>query len=103
MRLRAINALDSAPNRNPYLLSSGGQRVPYKTHDSAELLQCTQTVPNAEVPDSRYWTTYDHFMIEREARALRREYVYRLIANGWQRLRERLTASSPVSFGGPHR
>jgi hypothetical protein len=103
MRLQAINALDPVPNRKQLLPSSAGQRRPDKTHDSAELLHCTQTVPNDEVPDTRYWTAYDHFMIERQARALRREYVYRLIASGWHRLRERLTASSPVSFGGPHR
>jgi len=30
---------------------------------------------NDEAADSRYWTTYDHYMIEREARAPRREYV----------------------------
>ena len=103
MRLLAINALNPASNMNQLSLWSDGQRAPDKTHDSAELLQCTQNGPNDEVPDSRYWTTYDHFVVERQARALRREYVYRLIVNGWRRLRERLTASSPVSLGGPHR
>jgi hypothetical protein len=32
-----------------------------------------------ETPDSRYWLDYDYFMIEREARAVRREYVYALL------------------------
>jgi len=32
-----------------------------------------------EKPDSRYWLDYDYFMIEREARAVRREYVYALL------------------------
>jgi len=103
MRLLAINALNPESNIQQLTLWTSGQRTPDKTHDSAELLHRTQAASNAEVPDSRYWTAYDHFMIERQARALRREYVYRLIANGWRRLRERLTASSPVSFGGPHR
>ena len=30
-------------------------------------------------PDSRYWLEYDYFMIEREARAVRRDYAYALI------------------------
>ena len=103
MRLLAINTWNPASNMRQLPPRANGQWAADKTHDSAELLQRTQAASNAEVPDSRYWTAYDHFMIERQARALRREYVYRLIANGWRRLRERLTASSPVSFGGPHR
>jgi hypothetical protein len=103
MRLLAINALNPASNTKQLRLWTNGQPAPDKTHDSAELLQRTPTVSDDEGPDSRYWTAYDHFMIERQARALRREYVYRLIANGWRRLRERLTASLPVSLGGPHR
>jgi hypothetical protein len=103
MRLLTIDTLNLAPTLKQLSLWSDRQRAPEMTHDSPELLQCTPTVANDEVADSRYWTTYDHYMIEREARALRREYVYRTIANGWRRLRERLTASSPVSAGGPHR
>jgi hypothetical protein len=30
-------------------------------------------------PDSRYWLDYDYFMIEHEARAVRREYAYALL------------------------
>jgi hypothetical protein len=33
-----------------------------------------------EKPDSRYWLDYDYFMIEYEARAVRREYLYALLA-----------------------
>ncbi|MDQ2962478.1 MAG: hypothetical protein M3R31_04850 [Pseudomonadota bacterium] len=66
-------------------------------------MQCTPSAANDEVPDSQYWTTYDHYMIEREARAMRRDYVYRLIAEGWRRLRDRLAASSPMRSGGLHR
>ena len=31
-----------------------------------------------EAPDRKYWTEYDHFMVEREARAMRRAYAYAL-------------------------
>ena len=103
MRLLTIDTLNLAPTVKQLSLGSDRQRAPDVTHHSPELLQCTPMLANDEVADSRYWTTYDHYMIEREARALRREYVYRMIANGWRRLRERLTASSPVSAGGPHR
>src|SRR6266498_2114309 len=36
---------------------------------------------NDETPDSRYWTTYDRYNIERQARVIRREFVYGLITN----------------------
>jgi len=52
------------------------------------LLQCTQAAEDA--PDRRYWTEYDYFMLEREARAKRREYVHGLIARGWRRLAARI-------------
>jgi len=52
------------------------------------LLRRTQAT--GEAPDRRYWTEYDHFMLEREARARRREYVYGLIARGWRRLATRV-------------
>ena|SRR2546427_3928347 len=103
MKLPTMDTQNLAPTVKQLSLWSERQRAPDMTHDSPELLQCTPREANVEVADSRYWTTYDHYMIERQARALRREYVYRMIANGWRRLRERLTASSPVSAGGPHR
>jgi hypothetical protein len=99
MRLLTIETLNLTPTLKQLSLWSDRQPVPDMTHDSPELLQCTPMVANDEVADSRYWTTYDHYMIEREARALRREYVYRMLAKGWRRLRERLTTSSPFSAG----
>jgi hypothetical protein len=39
---------------------------------------------NEERPDIRFWTTYDHFMFEREARALRRKHV-RALMRVWLR------------------
>jgi hypothetical protein len=40
-----------------------------------------------DAPDRKFWTAYDHFMIEREASAMRREYTYALLRSWWQRLR----------------
>ena len=35
-------------------------------------------------PDVRFWTSYDHFMFEREARALRRKHI-RALMRAWLR------------------
>jgi len=43
-----------------------------------------------DVPDQRYWTAYDHFMVEREARAMRRDFVSALIARVWSAFRPSL-------------
>jgi hypothetical protein len=40
-----------------------------------------------ERPDPGYWMAYDHYMIEREARAMRRVYIWTLLARGWTALR----------------
>ena len=45
-----------------------------------------------DVPDQRYWTAYDHFMVEREARAMRRDYVSALFARMWSAFRPNLKA-----------
>jgi uncharacterized protein YjiS (DUF1127 family) len=37
----------------------------------------------AEIADRRYWTRYDHFIVEREARKIQRAYLYALAARGW--------------------
>jgi hypothetical protein len=31
-----------------------------------------------ETPDRRFWTSYDHFKVEQEARAMRRAEIYAL-------------------------
>jgi len=100
MRLLTTDTLDPLPMVGPRSIMT---RAPHTTHADPELLHRTHTVANDEAPDSRYWTTYDHYIIERQARAIRREFVYGLITNAWRRLRERLTASPPVSARGPHR
>jgi len=70
-------------------------------HDSADLLRRTQTTGDA--PDRRYWTEYDYFMLEREARAKRREYVHGLIARGWRQLATRLARGRSGGAAEPQR
>ena len=48
---------------------------------------------NEERPDVRFWTTYDHFMVEREARALRRKHMLDLTCRYWKRASARLAQS----------
>jgi hypothetical protein len=43
-----------------------------------------------EAPDLSYWTAYDHFMVEREARAMRRAYVYALMTKWRAAIRKRV-------------
>ena len=61
-----------------------------ETHHSVDLLQCTCGQDTEDRPDESYWTAYDHFMVEREARAARNAYLYGLIAQGCRSLIERL-------------
>lgn len=70
-------------------LSPWKQRVltRYSRARDARMLHRTQgAVRVDDWPDPSYWTAYDHFVIEREAQALRRAYAWALIARGWQRL-----------------
>jgi hypothetical protein len=46
-----------------------------------------------EEPDPRFWTEYDRFMIEREARALRRKHVRALTRIYWRRTKARILQS----------
>ena len=64
---------------------------PSEAHHNVNLLQRTSN-DNTEAPDPRFWTSYDRFMLEREARAQRREYVYALIARLWRNLERRVRA-----------
>jgi hypothetical protein len=45
-------------------------------------------IDSADTPDKRYWTAYDHFMVEREARALRSAEIGALCAKGVAALRK---------------
>jgi hypothetical protein len=55
----------------------------------ANLLPCAD-----EVPDPAYWTPYDYHMMERDARAERRAYVYAIIAAWSDRLWQRVFRSA---------
>ena len=79
VRVRAAPAPSLDPARNP-------------THDNVYLLQRTQTLIDGQAADPQYWTAYDRFMLEREARAIRRAYLGSLIAGVWNRVRERFAA-----------
>jgi hypothetical protein len=46
-----------------------------------------------ERPDARFWTTYDRFMIEREARAIRRRELRALAIALWRKVRARAAES----------
>ncbi len=61
-----------------------------ETHHNVDLLQCTRGQDTEDRPDVRYWTAYDHFMVEREARAAQYAYFYGLIVKAWRSLVERL-------------
>ena len=48
------------------------------------------------LPDSAYWTAYDHYMIEREARAYRRAYVWSSVTTFAKRLRRAIFKVRPA-------
>ena len=48
------------------------------------------------LPASAYWTAYDHYMIEREARAYRRAYVRSMVATFARRLRHSIVNFRPA-------
>jgi hypothetical protein len=48
---------------------------------------------NEERPDVRFWTTYDHFMFEREARALRNKEIRDFVSSVWSRAIARIAQS----------
>ena len=62
-------------------------------------------LPDTDRPDTSYWTAYDHFMVEREARAMRAAHASSLLAKGWQALRQRFARATPARRGlasAPH-
>ncbi|HSS69433.1 MAG TPA: hypothetical protein VLQ46_02150 [Casimicrobiaceae bacterium] len=74
-------------------LSPSKQRVlaRYRRDHNADMLHSTQDAVRVDDwPDPSYWTAYDHFAIEREARVLRRAYAWALVARGWQGLKRAL-------------
>ena len=67
----------------------GGFSYRQPGNHSGKLLQ--RTSDTDEVPDTRYWTAYDHFMTEHEARVQRAACFYGLLAHGWRKLKAALT------------
>jgi hypothetical protein len=67
-----LSLLDSLPDAWPLDAWRTPPGAPYATRDDAP--------PGGERPDPRYWTAYDHFMLEREARKMRNTYAYALVA-----------------------
>ena len=88
MNLLSIDRLNLAAITEQLVPWEAPRSMPTQSHHSLDLLQCTPT--GSEAPDPRYWTEYDYFMLAREARAKRREYVYALFARAWGRLAARL-------------
>ena len=60
----------------------------------------TSRSSKSDAPDPSYWTAYDHFMIEREARAMRRAYTWAALARSGRWLAHRFAA---IGAAGPSR
>ena len=81
MRLLSIDRLNLASPGRVLPALAAQQATDVQTHHSLDLLQRTQRGEEAEDrPDERYWTAYDHFMVEREARGARNAYLFGVIA-----------------------
>ena len=89
MRLLPIHPFNLAVTVEPFVPRSLRQTAVGRFVHGAELLHRTN---ETDAPDPRYWTAYDHFMLEREARARRRACAYRLIARARDALRRGLRA-----------
>jgi len=48
---------------------------------------------NEETPDVRFWTAYDHFMFEREARVMRRQHMRAMALAWWSAAKARIARS----------
>lgn len=67
--------------------AAAAESAPSTAAAAAEILQ--RNMPAAEIPDPRYWTAYDYYMIEREARAMRTVQMHALLGKGWRALTRR--------------
>jgi hypothetical protein len=97
-----MDNLNLATTIDQHFTAANADPSPTSSDDNPNMLQRTRAAANDATPDPRYWTAYDRFMIERQARALRRQYVYGLVAKARRRLRE-IIAGAPLKEGGPHR
>jgi hypothetical protein len=60
--------------------------APHATLSKSGLLQ--RANGPTEAPDQSYWTAYDHFMVEREAREMRRAHMQALFTKWWAAVRK---------------
>jgi len=70
--------------------ANGGPAATSTTSPRTGLLQRANAP--IETPDRSYWTAYDRFMIEREAREMRRAHMQALFTKWWAAVRKRLFA-----------
>lgn len=64
--------------------------------DYTAIPQENRSPTTSGLPASAYWTAYDHYMIEREARAYRRAYVWSFVATFARRLRQSIANFRPA-------
>ena len=69
----------------------------WRTRPGAPFASSGETPPNGERPDPRYWTAYDHFMLEREAHRMRNAHVYALVGSAFRWIRIHIAAISARS------
>ena len=81
MPVLSAQTLPPLPSAQPSTTSGRGKSARHAVSSAAALLW-RESDAN-DVPDRSYWTAYDHFMVEREARAMRRAYVWELLAKAW--------------------
>jgi hypothetical protein len=84
MPVLSAQTLPLLPAAHPSPMSGRGKSAKHDVSSAAGLLW-RESDAN-DVPDRSYWTAYDHFMVEREARAMRRTYAWALLAKAWSAL-----------------
>ena len=90
MQSIASRTFHHPPTANPLAPAKTASAAPSITPLKTGLLQRGNA--SVETPDRSYWTAYDHFMIEREAREMRRAHLQALFAKWWAAVRKRLFA-----------
>jgi hypothetical protein len=70
----------------PLIFRTGFVAASPQGSQRAEIAQYPQ-YRNDEAPDPSFWTPYDYFILEREARAARRALILSIVVNWGRRLR----------------
>jgi hypothetical protein len=79
-----VSLLDSLPDAWPL--------DAWRTRPGAHYATSGDAPPGFDRPDPKYWTAYDHFMLEREARKMRNAYTYALVASAIHWIKTRAAA-----------